>query len=208
VIHNGVDERFHNKYPVEELALLRKEYLLPEQFILFLGNTAQKKNTANVVRAYAHYCTIENDPLPIVITDYDKKYVERILGEINKPRLIGSFLFPGYVPIDKMPLLYNCSALFLYPSLRESFGLPIIEAMACGVPVITSNTSAMPETAGAAAILVDPDKYEMIAENISQLLNDDALIHSCKQKGLARASHFSWDNSAEQLLKIYLDHQH
>ncbi|MBA4166555.1 MAG: glycosyltransferase family 4 protein [Chitinophagaceae bacterium] len=208
VVPNGVDERFNNKYSKEEIALFRKKYSLPEKFILYLGNTAPKKNTANVVKAYAHYCESEKYPLAIVITDYDKRHVERILSSINKSLRAGSFIFPGYVPVNEMPLLYNCSTLFLYPSLRESFGLPILEAMACGVPVITSNTSAMPETAGAAAELIDPDDYKIIAESISKLITDEALRNSYTQKGLARASHFSWDNSAGQLLKIYSDHQH
>jgi glycosyltransferase involved in cell wall biosynthesis len=208
VIHNGVDERFHDKYPVAEIALFREQHSLPAEFILLLGNTAPKKNTASALKAYCAYCDAEKDPLPLVIVDFDKKHVERILAEIKKPERIASIILPGYIPTNEMPLLYNCSTIFLYPSLRESFGLPVLEAMACGVPVITSNTSAMPEIAGAAAILINPLDQSMIAESIGRLLNDSVLRASCKLKGLARASHFSWGNAAERLQKIYLDYQH
>jgi glycosyltransferase involved in cell wall biosynthesis len=208
VIYNGVDERFHGRYREEEKILFRKKYALPESFILFLGNTAPKKNTDNVIRAYVHYCYIEKYPLPIVITDYDQKYVVKILAELKMPELIQSFIFPGYIPVNNMPLLYNCSVLFLYPSLRESFGLPILEAMACGVPVITSAASAMPEIAGDAAMLVSPGNYEDLSISIQSLLGDKKSCSSYIKKGLARASQFSWDLAADQLHKIYLDHQH
>jgi glycosyltransferase involved in cell wall biosynthesis len=102
-----------------------------------------------------------------------------------------------------MPLLYNLCTLFLYPSLRESFGLPILEAMACGVPVITSNTSSMPEVAGDAAIFVDPYQPISIKEAIVKLLESDSLQLYFKEKGLQRASEFTWESSARRLIEIY-----
>jgi glycosyltransferase involved in cell wall biosynthesis len=184
VIYNAVDKRFNNNYSKEEVELFRKEYNLPKEFILLLGNTAPKKNTAGAIRAYEHYRSIVPDPLPLIIIDYKHSG-------------------PGYIPSEKMPLLYNSASLFLYPSLRESFGLPVLEAMACGIPVIASNTSAIPEVAGDAAMLVDPADHKSIGEAIGNLLSDLSLINSYKQKGLARASHFNWENSAKQLLQLY-----
>lgn len=207
VVYNGVDERFHNRYSAEEIELFRKQYALPGAFLLFLGNTAPKKNTLNIIKAYVHYSENETRPLPIVVVDYDRRRVERVLRDMNRPGLIASFIFPGYLSTEKMPLLYNCSTVFLYPSLRESFGIPIIESMACGVPVITSNSSAMPEVAGAAAVLVDPADPRAIAESIKRVLDDGALQASLREKGLVRAGHFSWDNSVEALLKIYTRYQ-
>jgi glycosyltransferase involved in cell wall biosynthesis len=203
VIYNGVDKRFHPDHPAEEISSFRKQYGLPENFILFLGNTAPKKNTEAVITAYVHYCYIEPSCLPIVITDYGKKHVVRILKELNKPALIGKFIFPGYVPTAKMPLLYNSSSLFLYPSLRESFGLPILEAMASGVPVITSDTSAMPEIAGDAAILVDPYDVEEIAHAMRHILLSTTPREQMIQKGITRAGQFSWATAAEKLLAVY-----
>jgi glycosyltransferase involved in cell wall biosynthesis len=204
VIYNGVDERFHQHEAKDSKELFRSAYGLPKDYILFLGNTAPKKNTPNVIKAYVHYCELEKNPLPIVVTDYSQDNIKHILRQLQKPQLINSFILPGHIPIQKMPLLYNCSALFLYPSLRESFGLPLLEAMACGVPVITSNVSAMPEVAGGAAVFVDPDNYKDIAGSILSLLADEGIRTSYIQKGLARASQFSWDNAAKHLMQVYI----
>lgn len=192
VIYNAVDRRFNNLYPVDDIELFRKQYHLPKNFILLLGNTAPKKNTVGAIKAYEYYCNITRDPLPLVVADY------KAAGNDNK-----RIIYPGYIPYEKMPLLYNCASLFLYPSLRESFGLPVLEAMASGIPVITSNTSAMPEIAGSAAELVDPHNYAEIGEAIEKLLSGSSLLNAYKQKGLARASQFSWENSAKELLKLY-----
>jgi glycosyltransferase involved in cell wall biosynthesis len=211
VIYNGVDGRFHPRYPQEQIDQFKQEFNLPQEYILFLGNTAPKKNTSNVIRAYVDYCSKAKDPLPLVITDYEKWRVEKTLEELNssgngivrKSGLINKFIFPGYIASEKMPLMYNGASLFLYPSLRESFGLPILEAMACGVPVITSNVSAMPEIAGDAALLADPFQYKDLAAGIERLSSDSALRESCKQKGFVRAAQFSWENAARDLIGIY-----
>lgn len=193
VVSNAVDQRFNNNYTTEEIQSFRNEYKLPAEFILLLGNTAPKKNTPGAIKAYEHYCSLTKKPLPLVIVDYHFQALP------NR-----DIIFPGYIPSSKMPLLYNSASLFLYPSLRESFGLPVLEAMACGVPVISSNTSAIPEIAGDAALLVDPANSNIIGESVHRLLQDSALINSYKQKGLARASQFSWEKSAKELLEIYL----
>ena len=211
VIYNGVDGRFHPRYAKEDIKQFKQEFNLPHEYILFLGNTAPKKNTLNVIRAYMEYCSKTSDALPLVITDYEKWRVEKTLEELNhksngavrNSSLIDKFIFPGYISSEKMPLMYNGASLFLYPSLRESFGLPILEAMACGVPVITSNVSAMPEIAGDAAVLADPFQFKDLAAGIERLLSDSALRDSCKQKGFARAAQFSWENAAKDLIGIY-----
>jgi glycosyltransferase involved in cell wall biosynthesis len=102
-----------------------------------------------------------------------------------------------------MPLVYQAATLFLYPSLRESFGLPILEAMGCGVPVITSNTSSMPEVSGDAALLVDPEQPDQITEAMLSLLSDDELRNELCRRGKARAAAFTWEKAARQLLSIY-----
>lgn len=204
VIHNGVAERFHPRIPGSELNHFRKMYHLPEQFILFLGNTSPKKNTKAAIKAYVHYCLNENNPLPAVVPDYPITSVMHILKEIGRPELITKIHLPGYMPSEKMPLLYNCSSIFLYPSLRESFGLPVLEAMACGIPVITSDIPAIREVAGDAATLIDPENYVSIAEKLHALLKDDQARNACKQKGLARVGLFSWHGAAKKLVNIYL----
>lgn len=203
VIYNGVASVFHPRYEKEALAKFRAGRRLPSDFILVLGNRSPKKNTAGMIKAYVHYCNISPDPVPLVVADYGAKGVGQILRSMGRMDLFPHFIFTGYVPPAEMPLLYNCSSLFIYPSLRESFGMPVLEAMACGVPVITSNVSAIPEIAGDAALLTDPASPASISEAIQQILSDNALREEYVAKGLVRASHFSWKNSAMQLLEVY-----
>jgi glycosyltransferase involved in cell wall biosynthesis len=203
VIYNAVSSRFNQEYSREEIAAFRQQYGLPQQFILFLGNTAPKKNTCNVIKGYVKYCLQTRDAIPLVILDYDKAAVAKVLTEMRKPELIRQFIFPGYIPNAAMPLIYNAATLFLYPSLRESFGLPILEAMACGVPVITSDASSMPEVAGDGALLVNPLDYDSIGQGISTLLSDEAQWQRQREKGLYRASEFTWEKSARALLSVY-----
>lgn len=203
VIYNAVNKRFNVSYPNTEIERFRSAKSLPSEFILFLGNTAPKKNTSNVIKAYLAYVESIPNGLKLVILDYDRSLLLSILNELGKPHLIDNFIFPGYISLQEMPLLYNCSKIFLYPSLRESFGLPILEAMACGVPVITSNTSSMPEIAANAALLVDPLNFLDIKDKMLELLQDKVLLNSMRERGLDRAAAFTWKNSAIQLLEIY-----
>lgn len=203
VLYNGVSAKFNNEYSPQQVNQFRTEHNLPKRYIMFLGNTAPKKNTANVIKAYVEYCQQEKEVIPMVLLDYKKELVEKQLSELKQLNLIEKFIFPGYIPHHQIPLMYNAATLFLYPSLRESFGLPILEAMACGTPVITSDTSSMPEISGDAAELVDPFNYLEIANAIRKLLQQDALRHLYIQRGLQRAKEFTWRASAEKLLAIY-----
>lgn len=202
VIYHGVDEAFHPNVDLTEEAAFRRQHGLPEAYILLLGNTAPKKNTANAIRAYNEYCRLTSDPLPLVITDFSREQTDRILSHLGHLPA-GRVICTGYLPRAMMPLLYRCSSLFLYPSLRESFGLPILEAMASGIPVITSNTSAMPEIAGDAAVLSAPHDPVAIGEAIGELLSDENQYALLKQKGLMRAAQFSWDRAVNELLEVY-----
>jgi glycosyltransferase involved in cell wall biosynthesis len=203
VLYNGVSPQFNNAFDQTMVEDFRKEFNLPAQFIMFLGNTAPKKNTVNVIKAFVVLCLKHHNKIPLVLLDYKKELVIKVLQELKQPGLIDMFLFPGYVPHQKIPLVYNAATLFLYPSLRESFGLPILEAMACGTPVITSSTSSMPEIAGDAALLVDPYKPGELADAMYKALTNNNLLADLEEKGLQRASCFTWRASAEKLLHIY-----
>ena len=203
VIYNAVNKRFNDDFSKEEINDFRKKYSLPEIFLLFLGNTAPKKNTANVIRAFADYCNQVKDIIPLVILDYDKSLVEEMLSKLGFSQFSKYFIFPGYISPTEMPLIYNTATVFLYPSLRESFGLPILEAMGCGTPVITSNTSSMPEVSADAALLIDPFSHEQITRAIVSILSNDELLRTYKLKGKARAAEFTWEASAKKLLAIY-----
>lgn len=203
VLYNGVGTQFNTGYSKEKIEAFRKKFGLPEQFIMFLGNTAPKKNTLNVIKAYIDYTLQNSRPLPLVLLDYKKELVEKILQEHHQSSLLSQFVFPGYVPYSLIPLMYNAATVFLYPSLRESFGLPILEAMACGVPVITSNTSSMPEVAGDAAEIIDPFDYRQLSNAMNRIVSSEELRNRYREKGLERVKKFTWRKSAEELLSIY-----
>ena len=203
VVYNAVNKKFNNQYERSLVEGIRKKYNLPHSFILFLGNTAPKKNTGNVIDAYAKYCGSISDPLPLVILDYDRQLIIERLKANKQEELFKNFILPGFISSDEMPLLYNAATLFLYPSLRESFGLPILEAMGCGTPVITSSTSSMPEVAADAALFVDPYNVNDITKKIEDLISNPELQSELIKKGLQRSADFTWNKAARELMDIY-----
>ena len=207
VVYNGVGENFRPEFDDQKLAEIRAGYGLPDDFILFLGNTDPKKNLQGVLKAYARYCSQAESILPLAIVDLAPETLAAVLKEIGHSELAENIKLLGYVQNSDLPAIYSLCRLFLYPSLRESFGLPIVEAMACGAPVITSNTSSMPEIADDAAMLVDPMDPGQIAQAISLLLNDENAREAQIASGYRRAARFSWTETAEQALHIYNDHQ-
>jgi len=126
-----------------------------------------------------------------------------VAESVEKLGLKSCVHFTGYIPEGDLPALYNGADLFVFPSLYEGFGLPVLEAMACGTPVITSNTSSLPEVAGDAALLVDPYDVDAIAEAMRRVLTDLNLAGELRVKGLARASEFSWERTARETLAVY-----
>lgn len=156
-VYNGVGSHFKKITEASELERVKKQYALPDRFFFFLGNTDPKKNTPGVLRAFADFNERHPNSHSLVMLDYDELALTALLQKLGVPQLRDRIHLTGYVPNTELPAIMNQCAVFLYPSLRESFGIPILEGMACGVPVITSNTAAMPEVAGSdAAFLVDP----------------------------------------------------
>ncbi|RIJ43185.1 glycosyltransferase family 1 protein [Pontibacter oryzae] len=203
VVYNGVGRHFFQEPPAAELEQLRQHFGLPTQFMLFLGNTDPKKNLRGVLLALGQLAAQGSLQMPLVLLDFTKERLRSVLSELNLTHLEPSIHLCGYVQNSKLPLLYRLATLFLYPSLRESFGIPILEAMACGTPVITSNTSSMPEVAGEAALLVDPNQPEQLSQAIQKLLQDPDLYNRLSTLGLHRSQSFSWRRSAEQMLEEY-----
>lgn len=204
-IYNAYNQNFRMIEDEEALEQVRKKYNLPCDFIFFLGNKAPKKNMKRVLEAYAAYIDQNLTPLNLVIAESSENDIMQLLTEINRKDIFEKIILIGYVQHPELPYIYNLATLFLYPSLRESFGIPIIEAMACGTPVITSNTSAMPEVADDAAMLVNPFDVEAITQAIRKVLENKKLYNHLKYSGLNRAMAFSWENTAQKTINLYND---
>ena len=152
-VYNGFNSHFHLQPKAPEIT---RKYIDADEYLFFLGNTDPKKNTPRVLKAYSDYLKRSQKKLPLLIADLKEDAIDRILGEEKITDIKGCLRFPGYIANTDLPALYSGAFAFLYPSLRESFGIPMLEAMACGTPVIAGNTSAMPEIAGEGALLADP----------------------------------------------------
>jgi glycosyltransferase involved in cell wall biosynthesis len=203
-VYNGVGSHFTKITDKALLDTARVKYKLPEYFLFFLGNTDPKKNTPNVLKAFALFNQTSEIQYKLVMLDYDEQELMKTLRAIGHPDIRKDIIMTGYVPNAELPAIINQCKIFLYPSLRESFGIPILEGMACGVPVITSNTSSMPEIAGDAAAIVDPNNPEEIAAAMHRIMDDIEYRAALCLKGIERASLFSWQAMAEKYLGLYI----
>ena len=200
MIYNGYNNWFK---PIEETSDVTKKYISDEGYFFFLGNTDPKKNTERTLVAYSKYLQQSDVKRKLLMADLDSEYLNGIIQRNHIENIKEHILMPGYIVNSDLPYIYNGAFAFLYTSLRESFGIPLLEAMACGTPVITSNTSSMPEIAGHDAILANPESSDEIAEMMLQLESDEDLYRKQKALGLERAKLFSWRRTAEQLLRLY-----
>ena len=204
-VYNGVGAHFEKVTDGETLAKIKEKYSLPERFFFFLGNTDPKKNTKGVLQAFADFNKKQSKKYHLVMLDYDQAELTKLLQQIDEPALQEFIHLTGYVPNEELPAIISQAQAFLYPSLRESFGIPILEGMACGVPVITSTTSSMPEVAGedGAAILVNPLQTQEITKAMQRVVEDQALAKLLTEKGILRAKQFSWAHMAKSVLALY-----
>ncbi|MDD2952866.1 MAG: glycosyltransferase family 1 protein [Parabacteroides sp.] len=199
-VYNGYSRHFH---PQEDSYSITRKYIEEPNYLFFLGNTDPKKNVPRTLKAYSLYRQRSQKPLPLLIADIKEEILDSILREQGIESVRPYIASPGYIPNTDLPYLYSGAFAFLYTSLRESFGIPLLEAMACGTPVVTSNTSSMPEVGGPGALLSDPTNAEDIALKILSLEKDPALYRQQVQYGLRRAERFSWETTATDLLSIY-----
>lgn len=203
VVYNAFGEQFSKPLSNDEIVQVREKYHLPEKFIFYIGNTDPKKNFANTLKAYKIYCLHAMDPLPLVIADVEEKFLNEILTETKTKLIRHRIIKCDYINNRDLPAIYQAAAFFLYPSLRESFGIPVLESMASGTPVITSNISALPEISGNAAMLVDPHDAANIAKAMIQISSDQVYADELRRRGDIQSKQFNWHRSAEQVLKIY-----
>ena len=202
MIYNGYNQWFR---PVEDTELIYQQYIEEPGYFFFLGNTDPKKNTERTLIAYSKYLELSNVKRKLLMADLDRGYLEEIINRNDIGNIRDHIVMPGYIKNADLPYIYNNAFAFLYTSLRESFGIPLLEAMACGTPVITSNTSSMPEIGGPEVIMVNPQNVQEITEKMLLLEKDEALYQKQKEIGIIRAQQFSWKYTAEQLLTVYED---
>lgn len=203
VVYNGLDEKRFYPRPYNSHVSVKRKYDLPEDFILFLGNTSFRKNADRVIEAYVQYSRKSDNPMALVAPGLTQDFIINKLSKYKFPFDKQKFITPGYILDQDLSSIYGLSKIFLFPSISEGFGMPVIEAMACGSPVITSNTSSMPEIAGNAAILVDPSSASSIADALLSLSGNESLRLHKIEKGFSNATRFNWTASAEKVLSIY-----
>lgn len=203
VIHNGVSRRFGVRMSHKLIVEVRENWNITDDFFLFLGNVEPRKNVFNTVSAFALFAE-KNTKVKLVITGLNSSFIEDILLKIGRKELLNRLIITGFVPEEVLHTLYSEAKVFLYPSLREGFGLPILEAMAFGTPVVTSNISSMPEVAGTAAFLVNPFSIEEIALGMQEAYENNSLRQEKTELGYSRISMFTWQKTAQQMLNLYL----
>jgi glycosyltransferase involved in cell wall biosynthesis len=188
----------------KKLLEVRSKYKLPDEFILYLGTIEPRKNVGGIIRAYneLRYKNQELGNVKLVIAGGRGWKFDNIYKEWERSEFRDDIKFLGYVDSEDKVYLYNLASVFIYPSFYEGFGFPPLEAMASGVPVITSYASSLPEVAGEAALLVDPYKIDEIANGLEQTLTNRRLRDNLIKKGLEQASRFSWDKTAGEYLEI------
>lgn len=201
VVHQGVSSEFR---PVEDPGVLSNAaagYGLPERFILFLGTIEPRKNLGRLLEAFAS--TAGRIPQSLVITGGLGWKYEELLRDLEGHPMRDRILLTGFVSDRDLPALLSLADFLVYPSLLEGFGLPVLESMACGTPVLTSSVSSMPEVAGDAALLVDPLSVEAISSGLMRMACDDRLRDSLSERGLQRAAEFTWERTAARTLEVY-----
>lgn len=205
VVYLAADERFR---PVEDTAAVRAKYKLPERFVLYLGGYDQRKNVRVLIHAFARLPERQRVRVRLVLAgmvpDVDTAFLpnpRRMVRESGLPENVVQFT--GEIAEEDKPALYSSAEAFAFPSLYEGFGLPVLEAMACGTPTACSNTSSLPEVAGSAGFLLDPLQVDAWAEALRALVSDSARRGEMRARGLEQVRRFSWERTARATLQIY-----
>jgi glycosyltransferase involved in cell wall biosynthesis len=203
VIYNAYDERFAIDPDEQDVVRVRERFQLQDEFVLYAGNVKPHKNLERLIDAFHIVRNRGLDHLKLVmIGDEISKYTA-LRRAVHRHQLHKYVRFLGYLPEETLAVMYRLAAVFVFPSLYEGFGLPPLEAMASGTPVVTSNVSSLPEVAGDAALLVDPYDPQAIADGIHRVLTDEGLRRELRRKGAARAREFSWEQSVRRVQAIY-----
>jgi glycosyltransferase involved in cell wall biosynthesis len=182
---------------------MAEEYGITRPYALFVGQMKARKNITRILEAFKRVRDNGDHELSLVMAGHRGHTSDNIDQNISRLGLADHVIEPGHVKQEHLPALYGAAEMLVFPSLFEGFGFPVIEAMACGTPVVTSNISALPEVAGDAALLVDPHSVEEISAAMTRLRDDSVLRSSLRTRGLTRAKEFTWKRAAEQTCLAY-----
>ena len=203
VIPNAIDDCFFVPPPDKNIERIRERYQLQPPFLLYVGNVHPHKNLERLLDAFYKVRSRGHDDLTLLIIGDDITRYAKLRRAVHRYQLHRCVRFLGFVPNETLRVLYHLARAFVFPSLYEGFGLPPLEAMASGTAVVTSNVSSLPEVTGGAAVLVDPQSQDAIADGICRVLEDNVFREELVAKGRARAKQFSWDRSIQHILEIY-----
>jgi glycosyltransferase involved in cell wall biosynthesis len=203
VIYNAYDERFGVEPREEGVVRVRERFQLTDEFVLYAGNVKPHKNLERLIEAFQLVRKRGLDHLKLVMIGDDISKYAALRRAVHRHQLHKYVRFLGYMPEETLAVMYRLAGVFVFPSLYEGFGLPPLEAMASGTPVVTSNVSSLPEVAGDAATLVDPYDPEAIAEGIYRVLTDETLRATLRRRGVDRARQFSWEQAVRRVRDIY-----
>lgn len=210
VIYEAADEKYFRKHTSEQIEHVRSKYGLPEGFLLYVGGIDPRKNISNMLKAYAALLHEDSFRMPLILVGdiaKEKEYPS-VMQTIKDLRLEGRVKMLGYTPDAELPLIYAASQMLLFPSLYEGFGLPVLQAMAAGTPVVTTRHSSIPEVAGTAALYIEPADPSSIAHGVRSLLNDSNLRNEYIIRGREQARKFSWEEAAGETVRVYLEALH
>jgi len=206
VIYNGIDHADFHPRKAAEIDKCRAKYNLPDHYIHFHGNIEPRKNIVGLLEAYAKLPAELKSEYGLVISGGKGWNDHAIYSKISQLKASGhNIVLPGYIDAEDLPALYSGASLFVWPSFYEGFGIPPLEAMACGIPVITADNSSLPEVVGDAAIKIKAQDTPAITAAMANILSDKKLADDLRQKGLSQAAKFSWQESAKQLIKVLED---
>ncbi len=203
VIYEAPESTYKEIRPEIAKARIANKYGISGKFVLYLGGFSPRKNIPNLLRAFAKIRADLPETVFLVIVGRHSPNFAALFELVEKLGLGDSVIFPGFAPVQDLPFLYNAASLFVYPSFYEGFGLPPLEAMACGTPTIIANCSSLPEIADKGAKAVDPHDIDAIAKAMFEILTKDKVAADLRKAGLSRAAEFSWTKTAAQTIKVY-----
>ncbi len=197
----GYDSVAYHPLPAQDIAEFRTRHNLPERFWLFVGTLEPRKNLPMLLEAYA--ALPKSERLPLILGGGKGWGYDAIFSAIERYNLKDEVRLPGYLSLEELPLWYNSAEVFIYPSIFEGFGIPVLEAMACGTPVMTSNASSLPEVAGSAGLCLPPQDVSAWTDALRRVSSDTDWHSEASHKGLEEAKKFSWQAAAQQTIASY-----